>query len=52
MGNLKKQRNARPAQVEKSARAIVEKVNTKKLEITIKVVSWPQGQRQQIQCLA
>ncbi len=32
-----------PAQVEKSARAIVCKVDPQKLEVTIKVVSWPRG---------
>jgi hypothetical protein len=32
-----------PSEVEKSARAIVDKVNVPKLEITIKVVSWPRG---------
>ncbi len=32
-----------PAQVEKSARAIVDKVDVPKLEILVKVVSWPRG---------
>ncbi len=32
-----------PSQVEKSARAIVDKVDVPKLEIIIKVVSWPRG---------
>jgi len=32
-----------PAEVEKSARAIVDKVDVPKLEIVVKVVSWPRG---------
>jgi len=32
-----------PSEVEKSARAIVDKVNIQKFEITLKVVSWPKG---------
>jgi hypothetical protein len=32
-----------PAEVEKSARAIVDRVDVSKLEVTIKVVSWPRG---------
>ena len=42
-GSLKKPRNARPAEVEKSARAIVEKVDVRKSEIVINVVTWPSG---------
>jgi hypothetical protein len=32
-----------PAEVEKSARVIVDKVNVPKLEIVVKVVNWPSG---------
>ncbi|MCJ7762331.1 hypothetical protein MUP38_02610, partial [Candidatus Bathyarchaeota archaeon] len=32
-----------PSEVEKSARAIVDKVNVQKSEIIIKVISWPSG---------
>ena len=32
-----------PSQVERSARVIVEKVDLRKMELTIKVVSWPSG---------
>ncbi len=32
-----------PSQVEKSARVIVERVDLRKMEITLKVVSWPSG---------
>ncbi len=32
-----------PAQVEKSARVIVNKVDLRKMEITVEVVSWPSG---------
>jgi len=32
-----------PAEVEKSARAIVETVNVAKLEIAVKVITWPRG---------
>ena len=32
-----------PSQVERSARVIVEKVDLRKVELTIKVVSWPSG---------
>ena len=32
-----------PSEVEKSARAIVDKVDVPKLEIVVKVVSWPRG---------
>ncbi|MCW3983385.1 MAG: AAA domain-containing protein [Candidatus Bathyarchaeota archaeon] len=32
-----------PAEVEKSARAIVDKVDVTKLEVVVKVVSWPRG---------
>jgi CRISPR/Cas system-associated exonuclease Cas4 (RecB family) len=34
-----------PSEVEKSARAIVEKVNLNKMEIAIKVVTWPSGKK-------
>jgi len=34
-----------PSEVEKSARAIVDRVDIKKLEVVVKVVNWPSGKR-------
>lgn len=42
-GQFEEKEKRSPSQVEKSARAIVDRVNTQKLEITVKIVSWPRG---------
>ena len=42
-GQFEENRQRSPSQVEKSARVIVEKVDLRKMELTIKVVSWPSG---------
>jgi CRISPR/Cas system-associated exonuclease Cas4 (RecB family) len=42
-GQFEETEKRAPSEVEKSARAIVDKVNVAKLEIQIKVVSWPRG---------
>ena len=42
-GQFEEAEKRSPAEVEKSARAIVDKVNVQKLEIMVKVVSWPSG---------
>lgn len=42
-GQFEESQKRSPSEVEKSARAIVGKVDTKKLEVTIKVVTWPSG---------
>ena len=42
-GQFEETEKRSPSEVEKSARAIVDKVDVPKLEITIKVVSWPRG---------
>ncbi len=42
-GQFEETEKRSPSQVEKSARAIVERVDTKKLEIIVKVVNWPRG---------
>jgi len=42
-GQLEEADQRSPSHVEKSARVIVEKVDLRKMEITIKVVSWPSG---------
>lgn len=42
-GQFEETEKRSPSEVEKSARAIVEMVDVAKLEITIKVVSWPRG---------
>lgn len=34
-----------PSEVERSARVIVDKVNLQKMELTVKVVSWPNGKK-------
>jgi len=42
-GQFEEAQKRSPSEVEKSARAIVNQVNIQKLEVTIKVVSWPTG---------
>ncbi|NLE05372.1 MAG: AAA family ATPase, partial [Crenarchaeota archaeon] len=42
-GQFEETNQRSPSEVEKSARVIVDKVNLHKLELTIKVVSWPSG---------
>jgi len=42
-GQFEEAQKRSPSEVEKSARAIIDKVNVQKLEITVKVVSWPKG---------
>jgi hypothetical protein len=42
-GQFEEAQQRSPSEVEKSARAIVEKVDVRKGEITINVVSWPSG---------
>jgi hypothetical protein len=42
-GQFEETERRSPSEVEKSARAIVEKVDVQRFEITIKVVSWPRG---------
>jgi len=42
-GQFEEAEKRSPSEVEKSARAIVDKVDVPKLEIMIKVVSWPRG---------
>ncbi|XHH08421.1 MAG: DEAD/DEAH box helicase [Candidatus Bathyarchaeia archaeon] len=42
-GHFEEAQKRSPSEVEKSARAIVDKVDVQKLEIAIKVVSWPRG---------
>ena len=42
-GQFEETEKRSPSEVEKSARAIVDKVDVPKLEITINVVSWPRG---------
>jgi hypothetical protein len=42
-GQFEEAQRRSPSQVEKSARVIVEKVDLRKMELTINVVSWPSG---------
>jgi uncharacterized protein len=42
-GQFEEAQKRSPSEVEKSARVIVDKVDLRKLEIAIKVVSWPSG---------
>ena len=42
-GQFEEAQQRSPSHVEKSARVIVEKVDLRKMELTIKVVSWPSG---------
>ncbi len=42
-GQFEETEKRSPSEVEKSARAIVDKVDVPKLEIVVKVVSWPRG---------
>ena len=42
-GQFEESQKRSPSEVEKSARAIVDKVDVRKSEITINVVSWPSG---------
>lgn len=42
-GQFEESQRRAPSEVEKSARAIVSKVDVSKLEITVKVVTWPRG---------
>jgi hypothetical protein len=42
-GQFEEAQKRSPSEVEKSARAIVDNVNVQKLEIVVKVVSWPSG---------
>jgi hypothetical protein len=42
-GQFEETRRRSPSEVEKSARAIVDKVDIPKLEIIVKVVTWPSG---------
>jgi hypothetical protein len=42
-GQFEEAQKRSPSEVEKSARAIVDKVDVQKFEISIKVVSWPRG---------
>lgn len=42
-GQFEETQKRSPSEIEKSARAIVERVDVKKLEVTVKVVSWPRG---------
>jgi len=42
-GQFEETKQRSPSQIEKSARVIVEKVDLRKMELTIKVVSWPSG---------
>ncbi len=42
-GQYEETQQRSPSEVEKSARVIVEKVDMRKLQLTIKVVSWPSG---------
>ncbi len=42
-GQFEETEKRSPSEVEKSARAIVDKVDINKLEVSIKVVSWPRG---------
>ncbi|MCL1978332.1 MAG: AAA domain-containing protein [Candidatus Bathyarchaeota archaeon] len=42
-GQFEEAQKRSPSEVEKSARAIVNKVDIQKFEITLKVVSWPRG---------
>jgi len=42
-GQFEEAKQRSPSQVEQSARVIVEKVDLRKKEITLKVVSWPSG---------
>jgi hypothetical protein len=42
-GQFEEANKRSPSQVEKSARAIVEKVDVRTLDLTVKVVGWPRG---------
>ena len=42
-GQFEEAQHRSPSEVERSARVIVEKVDLRKMELTIKVVSWPSG---------
>lgn len=42
-GQFEEVKQRSPSEVEKSARVIVEKVDLKKMELTLKIVSWPTG---------
>jgi len=42
-GQFEEAKKRSPSEVEKSARAIVDKVSIQKLEIILKIVSWPSG---------
>ncbi len=42
-GQFEEAQKRSPAEVEKSARAIVDKVDVRKFEVVIKVVTWPSG---------
>jgi hypothetical protein len=42
-GQFEEAQKRSPSEVEKSARAIVDKVDVQKLEISVKIVSWPRG---------
>lgn len=43
LGQFEEAGQRSPSQVERSARVIVERVDLRKMELTIKVVSWPSG---------
>jgi hypothetical protein len=44
-GQFEEVQGRSPSEVERSARAIVDKVDSRKLEITLKVISWPSGRK-------
>jgi len=44
-GHFEEVQGRSPSEVERSARAIVDKVNSRKLELTLKVVNWPSGRK-------
>ena len=44
-GQFEETQKHTPAEVEKSARAIIEAVNIPQLEITLKVITWPKGKK-------
>ncbi len=42
-GQFEEVQKRSPSEIEKSARVIVDKIDVRKLELTVKVVSWPSG---------
>ena len=51
-GQFEETQQRSPSEVEKSARVIVERVDLRKMELTVKVLSWPSGKNQTVQHMA